>query len=349
LMWLLLSTAILCNMGYLSTVLFASFEKMSVFMLSVAQMFKDDLFVFILLFSYFMVAFFSAMWVLYPRAGDAEIAIAPQFNEWYEALRAHIEVPMIGQATRLHFNPENWEGLSAMAIIDIAIWSGLYYFYVLVSLILLLNLLIAMLSHTFAKTKEESILKYRIAFAGAVLKLELAAQSFGITTNVGEKKEDGSGYVYAFRSVVQNSEGGGTGGSEHDPFVAPDDGGPMMRLETRLKATEGKLDTLLDMITSAGQPGLLMEKRPETPSPEGRAASSLPPTESANGQGCTSSRIAEQVQYLFRPLRSATNPTSGVPVRPESRRGTSPLWDELPSKRADQPAPSAGSGQSMEC
>ena len=127
----------------------------------------------------------------------------------------------------------------------------------------------------------------------------------------------------------------------------------MMRLETRLKATEGKLDTLMEMISAGAHqkptaapttPELVAGEKPVMPSPADRAASSPTPAEPTSGQGGTTSRIAEQVEYLFRPLvRSATNTNGGAPIRPESRRGVSPTAIDPPSERAD-PLANGGAG-----
>lgn len=87
-----------------------------------------------------------------------------------------------------------------------------------------------MLSNTFERTQDESILQCRIAFAQCLLKLELVAESFGVHTNVGEKNPSDGSYVFKFRSVQRNSEGGGTYKSE-DPFEVPDQGGAIARIE----------------------------------------------------------------------------------------------------------------------
>ena len=64
--------------------------------------------------------------------------------------------------------------------------AGLYYFYVLMAMILLLNLLIALMGSTFTKVTEESTLRYRQDFARRVLRLELLARRMNVRTNVGK-------------------------------------------------------------------------------------------------------------------------------------------------------------------
>jgi len=91
------------------------------------------------------------------------------------------------------------------------VWLAIYYLFLVVSCILMLNLLIAMLSHTFEEVKSEATRESRLSFATEVMKLELFARSLRMTTRVGEHTDAGS-YVYRFRSsaTVQpvNFDGG---------------------------------------------------------------------------------------------------------------------------------------------
>ena len=64
-------------------------------------------------------------------------------------------------------------------------WVVVYIFFIILSLILLLNLLIAMLSFTFETVREESTLQCRTSFAQRLMRLELLAQSFNMKINVG--------------------------------------------------------------------------------------------------------------------------------------------------------------------
>ena len=82
----------------------------------------------------------------------------------------------------------------------------IYVIYIFVSLILLLNLLIALLGSTFAKTQDEARLQGRMAFARIVLRLELVAEICGIDTHAGEM-DDAGGHVHSFRDVARDVNG----------------------------------------------------------------------------------------------------------------------------------------------
>ena len=95
------------------------------------------------------------------------------------------------------------------------------------TLILLVNLLIAMLTHTFDAVRDESTLQSRLSFAQCLIKLELVAESFSMRTHVG-KKVGPDQYVFEFRSLErstdENSEDGYPGDIDEggaDPFQDP--------------------------------------------------------------------------------------------------------------------------------
>jgi len=262
-LWMLLAFGLLIMAAYNATTLFMPYEHMSVFILSFAKMFKNDLAIFFMLFGYFMTAFSAAMFILYPRSGAGYIATIPAFNTWYGAVYAQLMVALVGNPTTLYTEPELLDALGPFEVFDMVLFFVFYFFFILISLILLLNLFIAMLSNTFEESTQEAILQSRTSFATGVLKLELLADSFGMETRVGEAQgENGDVRVFPFRSVQKNSEGGGTGGSA-DPFEVPDEGGAMARIEA-------KLDQLLlghdaDDADESGPVAYPMTKAPRLP------------------------------------------------------------------------------------
>jgi len=100
-------------------------------------------------------------------------------------------------------------------------------------MILMINLLIAMLTNTFDKVREEATLQSRLSFATNVMKLELLADALGWDTRVGtpHPRNPSSGtYVYKFRAYErrENDESEDEDGYEgdfdeggSDPFLAP--------------------------------------------------------------------------------------------------------------------------------
>ena len=153
-----------------------------------------------------------------------------------------------------------------------------YLIFILLSIILLLNLLIAMLSFTFKAVREESTLKCRLSFAQYILRLEMYAKLMGLDTQVGGLSPDGR-RVYEFRAV----EGGGKGGGE-DPFrdehdlTLDDLKGEITALDDKLTKvvsllTVSKLSTVVSMATHAHQSAKALAA--EVASPKVRAKSEI--------------------------------------------------------------------------
>ena len=231
-LWMLLSLGILSMCAYNATVVFMPFEKLSVVMNSFQEMFRENFRIFLLIFLYFIISFSGAMYVLYPRSGEGYIGTIPAFNTWYGVFNAQLLTALVGSNPAMFTEPELIEPLGRVEKLDMFFFFVLYFFFVLISLILLLNLFIAMLSYTFEKSTEEATLQSRLCFATSVLKLELMAASYCMQTHVGEKQGD-TARVFSYRSCKKNSEGGGDEGSE-DPFEVPNEGGAMVRIETKI-------------------------------------------------------------------------------------------------------------------
>ena len=106
----------------------------------------------------------------------------------------------------------------------------MYLFFVLVSLVLLINYLIAMLSDTHASQKNAAELTRRVTFARRVLRMELLATRpfhFG-PTNAGSPHPEKKGkWVHTFTVCSTNAEGiSGLGGKNLFDDLKPDaDGG----------------------------------------------------------------------------------------------------------------------------
>jgi len=254
-LWLFLFAAIFLMMPYFVYKLFTPYEKLNIFMLSVVKMLQRDLMVFLLLFGFFMIDFYFALYVLYPRAGLVYMPQVTTFNTWYTALRSLFELAFTGSPSAINLDTD-FTLLSTAQQVDFCIWLVVYLFFIILSLILLLNLLIAMLSFTFEAVRAESTLQCRTSFSQCLMRLELQAVALGINVNVGEKKPDGT-YAYDFRSLkkLKSTLDGaydisGADEGSNDPFAIPD-GGPIARIETKVFALEAKIDQILANNVSA--------------------------------------------------------------------------------------------------
>jgi hypothetical protein len=221
--WLLLTFGFFCQAVFVLYVMTMPFAQIHIFLLSVVEILRNDLLIFLNVFGAITVAFFFAMFFLYPRSGASQLLIIEQFNKPISAMINLLELALVGANADIDvdaiFDPlsTNW-----MARINLIVFVASYVIYTLISLILLMNLLIAMLSSTFEKVQEESTLSYRISFARCVLKYEITARRCGSDIFAGTRTAQGD-YVYEFRSIAKNAEGLTQGGGGGDPFHEDED------------------------------------------------------------------------------------------------------------------------------
>ena len=273
-LWLFLSAAIFTMMPYCAFKIFTPFEKLNIFQLSVSKMLKRDLILFIVIFGVFMAQFYFSLYILYPRAGAVFLPQVLAFNNWYDALKGLIELAFTGSPSPVDLE-RDFAMLSTMQQVDLCFWFILYIYFVIISIILLLNLLIAMLSFTFESVREESTLQCRTAFAQCLIRLELLATSLGMDVRVGDKK--GEKYTYDFRSVEADDAGSSGQGTDYDPFAIPD-GGPIVRVESKVDRLEelhaglaAKVDHLVQLLTPAAAIGGTLPEKPaaeDSPTPK---------------------------------------------------------------------------------
>jgi len=228
-LWLCLFVAVFLMTPYCGFKIFTPFERLNIFMISVVKMLKRDLMIFMVLYIFFMLEFFFALYILYPRAGDVMLPQVRPFNTWYGSILSLFELAFTGSPSMIDLESD-FTPLSNMQSVDFLIWLGVYLLFIILSLILLLNLLIAMLSFTFEAVRSEATLQTRTSYAQCLMRLELLADSFGMSVHVGEQK--GDIFTFDFRSVESLSGGSSAGGS--DPFAIPD-GGPLARIEAKLE------------------------------------------------------------------------------------------------------------------
>lgn len=181
-------------------------------------------------------------------------------NGLITAVVAVVELSLIAEPIRINENflktAEPWKAMATGQLINLVAFMLLTGLYIVVSIVLLLNLLIALLSYTFESVRETSMLTSRLIFARNIMRLELIAGHFGMRTRCGEKQRDGR-CTYNFRSVEMRytwgaDAGDGYAGDLHggsNPFEEPLIT-PIGRVEGVLAEMRNKIDNLshrLDM------------------------------------------------------------------------------------------------------
>ena len=92
--------------------------------------------------------------------------------------------------------------------IELAFFAGFYLTFVLLSLILLLNLLIAMMGNTFVEVQDEAVLEWRVLYARNILRLESLAEvwarpPFQLWTTRGGEQDAVNGRWYMLERSVE--------------------------------------------------------------------------------------------------------------------------------------------------
>ena len=171
----------------------------------------------------------ATLFTLYPRSGLREISLFP-FNNVLSAGKEVLALALMGDSATVDKALLEQGGAQALwemvplQLVGVVLFVCSYIFFVLLSVITLLNLLIAMLTHTFDELLEvcappqsraichrglaaragptaahvtrasvsrfvwqESTLQSRLQFARSLVRLELVAPYFGMATRVGER------------------------------------------------------------------------------------------------------------------------------------------------------------------
>ena len=151
-----------------------------------------------------------AAYIGYPKVGTIlEPSVSPMFKDLSQATEAMIEVSLLGEPIEQNWDSAHWEGLTAGQTMEGMFFLFAVWYYVLISTILLLNLLIAMLGDTFGTVKEQAVREWRYANLQLVLRLEVLASPF---TDVRSGTPMGDKFFFFTRNVEKIEEGGGDDG-----------------------------------------------------------------------------------------------------------------------------------------
>lgn len=192
-LWLSLAAAQLLLMTHFITFASTPFESLHILLLSVGKIFVGDISIFVVLYSWVIATGFSVLFTLYPRSGEHTLALLP-FNHMGPAFVALVELALVGEPVQIETDfvlSDVWQAMPPLQLISIACIAVSYILFILLSIVLLLNLLIALLTHTFDAVLKESTLQSRLSYARLLIHLELVATALGMRTRVGEKCKDG--------------------------------------------------------------------------------------------------------------------------------------------------------------
>lgn len=184
------------------------YTSISTIVLSVSQVIRGPFVTFTFLFLMFLGSFTLTIISIFPDHPDmGPLPQAPDFTDSFDAAYAILMLGFVGEPLELQLHPTLWTPLGKWQKVNLIACAGVYIMYTFLSIILLLNLLIALLAANFTKTQEQSILQGRLALGRIVLRMELVANFFDIDTRATQIDDDGvERHVHNFRSVTKSGE-----------------------------------------------------------------------------------------------------------------------------------------------
>ena len=223
--------------------IFVPFRSAGVLWQTVRAMLKRDVTTWAVLFMVMFASFGLAMYISFPvtyygwSTGKYSIEPVSKFNHPATAITSMLQLGLLGVELELDLvaidedsggytaHPFFVGGSTDAEWVAVCFFFMFYLVYLMMACIILLNLLIAMMSTTYATIMETATLAWRVDFARIVLKMELES---GFMANppslcghrlwtpwelhAGEKS--GDKYVFYFRNVEANAEGYGTDGGK---------------------------------------------------------------------------------------------------------------------------------------
>lgn len=96
-LWSLLGVAVLLQLSFVITTVLMPMKKLGVFALLVEKWLITDVKVWLIFLLLQMSNFYFALYIVYPRAGTADLSLSPRFNSWWQALYTMLEMAISSQ------------------------------------------------------------------------------------------------------------------------------------------------------------------------------------------------------------------------------------------------------------
>jgi len=216
----------------------APFEKLGIFYNTVFKMLSSDVTYWMILFIIFLLNYGFVMYVTYPaNFEDPSLTTAEPFEHFVSfntALWALFELAFLGEPVTA--NVAAWRGFDTSsakaqwASVSFVFFLIAYIIYIIMSLVLLLNLLIAMMGTTYEETLGNSTLEWRVGYAQRLLRLELQMSVLHrmglVRLNCGTRHTDAltgtTRWVHSYKVYESNAEGGGARGRDRSSMFDED-------------------------------------------------------------------------------------------------------------------------------
>ena len=159
----LLAIAALFQGNYTINSFFVPFKKRGIFALSIEAVLWNDVALFLTFLALFLINYWVALYIAYPRAGEGELMAVPAFNSWTDSLKAMVEMGLSLGKFKIELGGV-WM-LDADQQANMGVYLAIYLYAVVILVILLLRFLMAMLTARFNSIKKDAELEWRVQFA----------------------------------------------------------------------------------------------------------------------------------------------------------------------------------------
>lgn len=223
-LWVFLAVGLLFQMQYAFSNLVMPDQPLGILFIMIDKMATGDISKFMKVFLIVLANYGFAMYIAYPHTGSLFLPlVAPSMNGLVDGFQALVEMAILGENISLDMSKFALD-MSPGQIMESVAYIGLLYYYIIMALILLLNLLIAMMGDTYGKVQEQAVREWRVANLQLILRLEILARPFTATrsgTSLGGEER------FVLTRTYDDINEGGEDGAGDDPnafkrFDSPD-------------------------------------------------------------------------------------------------------------------------------
>ena len=188
-----LSMAMLCQAVEVNEAVWSINEETGFFFQTVVNMLKQDIIKFLPVFVTYVLIFWASMYALYPSEGVQNVK---QFNSNspITTLSSMFMLALTGETFEIElyddFNQPTWN-VSPMIAFNFWTFYLLYLTFIFITVILLLNLLIARMNSTYTKIEDRSRTEWRAMHARRVIRLENTPFTSLLTSCCGRRVNAG--------------------------------------------------------------------------------------------------------------------------------------------------------------
>lgn len=155
-----------------------NFQDLGVYSITIERMFANDVMTFLTFLTFYMLKYWVAMYISFPRAGITTLPEIAPFDDPYKALKAILDAAVYQRRFSTDWNAIDVDSFEAGHWVAITVFSYFHMMFAITCLTLLVRLLMAMMTNTFRSVTEKAQLEWRLLIARNVLRLELVFTAF---------------------------------------------------------------------------------------------------------------------------------------------------------------------------